>query len=91
MYNNLKRTSKKNYYSELLYTYRNDMKKTWRVLNNIMGKNVNKSSINTSFNHNNVQLNDKGQIAHEFCNYFTSVGEKLATNIPPSQYHFSSY
>jgi len=91
IYNKLKRTSKRNYFTNLLHTYKNDIKKTWKVLNRIIGKNSNKKEISETFINNGVQTSNPKLIAEGFCDYFTHVGEKFAAAIPPSKKHFKSY
>ncbi len=91
IFNKLKRQSKRNYFSNLLHTYKNDIKKTWKVLNNITGKNSNKQKISETFINNGAQTSNPILIAQGFCDYFTHVGEQFAAAISPSQKHFRSY
>ena len=78
------RCEQKRYYSKLLAMHKNDMKKTWQVLNQCMGKNKSRSSLPKCFKVNNVEINDSEEIANGFNNFFVNVGPSLAENIPKS-------
>jgi len=80
--NNLRRISKQNYFGNLLNEYKHDIRKTWNVLNTIIGRNNDKSSISDNFIIDNISINDPSKIADCFCHYFTNVGKTLAANIP---------
>ena len=82
MLNSLKRNMKYNYYDNLLTKYKHDIKKTWKVLNTIIGRTNDKTSIPDNFIIDGSHTDDKNKIAEEFCNYFSNVGQKLAANIP---------
>ena len=45
LFNNLKKIAKQSHYSQLLTTYRNDIRKTWGVINALIGRSNDKSSI----------------------------------------------
>jgi hypothetical protein len=80
--NSLRRNSKQNYFGNLLNEYKHDIRKTWKVLNTIIGRNNDKSSISENFLIDNISVNDPKKIADGFCHYFTNVGKTLAANIP---------
>ena len=60
----------KRYYSKLLDMHKNDMKKTWQVLNQCMDKNKSRSSLPKCFKVNNVEINDSEEIANGFNKFF---------------------
>ncbi len=91
MYLKLKRHSKNQYYSDLFNQYRNDIRKTWQTLNSIIGRNKTKNSDLKMFKINNKSTTDTKTIANGFCEYFTSVGEKFAANIPPPVHSYQKY
>ena len=66
----------------LLTKYKHDIKKTWKVLNTIIGRTNDKTSIPDNFIIYGSPTDDKNKIAEEFCNYLSNVGQKLAANIP---------
>ena len=52
IYNKVKQIAKTTYYANQLNTFKNDSKKTWNLLKNIIGKNNDKSGISLHFKHN---------------------------------------
>ena len=86
LYNTLKRTAKKRYYSEQLNQYKTDIKKTWRILNELCNKNNNKTTSCDSFHINNQEVTEPMAISNEFNRYFTNIGNQLADSIPKSNY-----
>ena len=95
-YNNLfkqiKNKSKKNYYQNLLLKYKNNIKKTWDVIKEVIGKTKLRSSIlPRRLIIDNIETYDKKVIANKFNNYFVDVGPNLAANIPTSSKHFETY
>ena len=49
-----------------------------------MGRDSNKNSLNEQYILNDELINDPKTIADSFCEYFSSVGNKFASAIPPS-------
>ena len=47
--NRLKRSTKRQYFSDQLNIYKTNIRKTWQILNDIVGKNNNKSCISEFF------------------------------------------
>ena len=75
--------------STYLLNIKNDIKKTWKILNETLNRNT-KEQIRQKFSINNQLVSDPEVIANSFNEYFASIGRKLAENIQPAQ-HFSSY
>ncbi len=90
-YNKLKRQTKFLYYNDLLQKYRQDIRKTWQVINSLTGRSNDKSGIADKFKINNISVNDPKIISKEFCDFFTNVGIKYANEIPPSKVPFNTY
>lgn len=91
-YNKLKRISKQNYYAAQLNKYKCDSKNTWSVLNNLIGKHNNKSTMSDRFEIDNKKLiNDPKYISNEFCKYFSEVGNKFASKIPNPKTPYNHY
>ena len=84
MYNKLKRKAKEQYFHELLDTYKHDVRKTWSVINNIIGRQNDKSSIPEFFRVNGQDETNPSKIATGFCDFFTNVGTKCAEKIGTS-------
>ena len=84
------RLEKKRYYANQLAFYKHDIQNTWKVLKQAMNLSKNKSDI-TRIRSNNIIFEDFDNIANIFNNYFSSIGENLAEDIPPATKHFSEY
>ncbi len=69
-FNKLKQTAKQSYYDNILKRYQYDIRKTWGVINSLIGRSNNKSGINESFKHNDQNITDPNKIANEFCIFF---------------------
>ena len=90
-YNKVKRKSKHDYYSSILHDVKNDIRKTWAILNKLTGKSNDKSAIPNLFISNNTRITDPNTIANDFCSYFSKVGETFASEIPPSINNYQFY
>jgi hypothetical protein len=90
-YNQLKRTAKQQHYQRRFDQYKTDIKGTWRLLNTLIGRMNDKSSIQTTFIQEGNLLNTPNDIANGFCDYFSNIGPKLATAIPPPKKNFNQY
>jgi len=90
-YNKTKRTSKLNYYDNLLQKYKYDVRKTWGVINNLIGKTNDKSNISETFQINGINTANQDIISNEFCSFFTNIGLKYAEEIPASKYNHDHY
>ena len=66
--NNLLRHAKKRYYSNQLNEARNDIKRTWSIINTILQKSSN--NMPTYFVRNDTEIDDPQIIANEFNSYF---------------------
>ena len=76
----LTRVSRKNYYHPFFADNLNNMKNTWNGINSLInGKNIKSRSISSLKRLNNDITTDALEISNIFNNYFSSVGEKLAS------------
>jgi hypothetical protein len=91
IYNRLKRLAKLKYYDELLQMYKYNTRKTWGVINSLIGRTNDKSTISDTFKINNISVNDPEQVSNEFCNFFTNIGKKYANEIPNSKLPHTHY
>jgi hypothetical protein len=91
IYNNLKRKAKIKLYNETFVKYRHDIRKTWGVINSLIGQTNDKTGISETFKINNIPTNDPQTIANEFCNFFTNIGTEFANNIAPSKFSADSF
>lgn len=76
------RENKKEYYTKLLNSKRNDIKGIWNVLNMVIGRASNSSCYPEYFVDSDKTIRDKEEIAKGFNNFFSNIGPELAKNIP---------
>ena len=67
-----------------------DLKKTWGVLNDLLGNNR-KKPLPDCFNINGSVITDPQQIADGLNDYFVNIGPNLASNIPSTSTNFSDF
>ena len=80
--------AKKTYYAKQIEKFKGDSKKTWGTIFEIMNKSRTKSRFPPFFEIDDKKISDKQDIANEFNNFFSTVGQKLAdgidsSNLPP--------
>lgn len=76
------RIAKKNYFSSKFNSCKNDLKRTWEVINNVLHKSKkDKFLYPTSFYHGYGEITDKKTIADAFNDFFVNVGPTLASSI----------
>ena len=73
----------------LFAIHKNDIQKTWIVINNTLNNNS-RSSRQSEFIVNNNKLTDPGDIANVFNDYFSNIGHQLSDKIQ-SPHHYSDY
>ena len=84
------RKQEKEYYKLLYETNRNNLKKMWGVIRNVIN-NCKPSKLNESFSYNNSIITDQKIVSNKFNEYFVNVGKTLAAPIPMSGPSFHSY
>ena len=84
------RVAKKQYYSNLLEEHKNNLKQTWKVLNDLLGRSR-KHQLPDSFDINGIPTSDPQQIANGFNSFFTNIGPNLANQIATSQKNFDDF
>ena len=79
------RISEKKYISDLLRVNKNDVKKTWQIMKNIINKNK-KRMIHTKFKLSDGSFTMNGtNVSNKFNEFFTNIGPTLAKLIPNQQ------
>ena len=73
--------TKRIYYHNTFQNYKNNMKQTWRVINDTLGKRNQKTNLPISIEHNNTLITDPNKITNTFNDYFANIGTNLAENI----------
>ena len=80
---------KQAYYASLFKKQNNNLKQTWRAINNLLGKAKPKSC--SSLKINNQIVNDVKPITNHFNQYFSNVGYALREKLPQSCCDFKTY
>ena len=88
--NNIKKSTKKNYFCNLLNSCKNNCKKTWEIINLVLNR-KNSRSYCTKLLHNDTTITDKADIAETFNNYFTNVTLAISREIPHTDTDFRSF
>lgn len=88
----IKRRSKKFYYSGLINKHKNDAKKTWSIINEVIGKTkLSKEKLPKRLNIDGNKIENKCLIAEELNDFFVKAGSNLASQIEPSNLSFKSF
>ena len=85
--------SKKLYYHTYFTQHMNDMKKTWTGINEIMNRSKRKSKpivCLKRLNGNGVTRNP-AELLNVLNDFFSTVGQKLAANVPDSNCHYRAF
>ena len=86
------RMSKKNYFHAFFVDNLYNMKNTWKGINSLIyGKKKKSRAISSLKRPNKDTTTDPLEISNIFNNYFSSVGEKLASRVPSSSCSFTDY
>ena len=72
----MKHVKKRAFYTQKLDETRGDIKGTWKVLNNAMGKKSKSANINSLKVHGE-DISDRTEIANELNNYFCVTAERI--------------
>ena len=75
------RNAKKSYYRDEFEKHKNDSRKTWCTIKNLINKNKSSKEFPSYFLIDNVKETDTKIIADKFNNFFTSIGPSLANKI----------
>lgn len=67
-----------------------DSRKMWKIVNEINNKCRAKPCV-SALNIDNIEITDKVQIASEFNNFFSKIGQTIKDSVPPSQKSFRDY
>ena len=78
----LLQAAEKQYYHGLIVQYKNDMKKSWGIIKNIINKNKTPIFQSTFKLNNGSIISDKKAVSEHFNDFFINVGPTLARKIP---------
>ena len=85
LYNKIVRAAKKLSYDKLFKKFQSNLSKTWQIINEVINKKPKKA--NNTFSQlliNNCKISDPFEIANEFNDFFTSIAQKIADDIIPT-------
>ena len=87
----LKRSEKISYYHSKCSDFKNNVKKLWELINQVIGKMVDKSSVISHITVNETEILNEKAIANEFGKYFSSVGKTFASKVKNSKRKITYY
>ena len=79
------REAKRLYYVRTFNIYKNDIKKTWLLINETINRKLKKHNI-SEFIIDNRKISDPNEIANQFNEYFINIGNTLSEQIQPAHY-----
>ena len=85
------RTAKRMYYDKMLKDNKNNIKETWKILNNLINRKSQKTKLSSIFKLDGREISNPLEIANHFCEYFSNIGPSLARTIPTSSIPARSY
>ena len=91
LFNKIKRSAKIKYYNDTLDKNKFNMKKTWSILREVIGKKNDKSSFPQEFKIDNEIVTNRTNIAESFNNYFSTIGSKTGKNVSHTNAQYTDY
>ena len=74
LFNKIRRAAKKNFYRDKFSEHSKNIKKTWEVIREVIGKKKNRESLPDFFRDNGEILTDIVDIAEGFNSFYSSIG-----------------
>ena len=89
--NYLMRKLERDHIQNLLAKHKSDLRKTWKIMKDIINKNRTVSSPQEYFDINGIRIYDKNIIANSFNTFYTGIGPSLCRTLPKSDVNPTSY
>ena len=89
--NHLIRIAKKMYYDDKFQLAKNNLKETWKLINEVTNKKKQKQSLPSTFQVGDRLVTDPTEIANGFCKFFSNIGPSLANKLPAVTSSFRDY
>ena len=89
--NRIKRAAKAKFYNDQFVKHIGNAKKSWFVLNTLLGRISDKSTCPSYIMVNGKKITDVKQVCHEFNNYFGNVGKTYHDRVLPSKKSYADY
>ena len=87
----LKRYCKVQYYHQKCTEYRSNTKKLWNIINEVRGKNTDKTTIISCLKIDSIKQYESKKIGDHLGNYYANVGMQYANKIPLSKKSIDDY
>ena len=84
--NNEIKKAKTSYFTTILDLHKRNMKKTWKIINEVSSKHLSKTKKLSEIRMGEQVITSPTEIAEVFNNYFSTVGSNLASDIPSTEY-----
>jgi hypothetical protein len=84
MVNNEIRKAKESYYKDALNTNKGNSQNTWQIINELLSKKSKNCSV-TEIVHNGTSIYNSNDLSDAFNDHFSSVGPRLANEIPHNE------
>ena len=91
MLNRLIRKSKSNYYKDYFENCRNNAKKTWKGINDLLGKTSKKNSSGISIKIGNSIIDNQKTVANNFNEFFTGIAQNLVNKLGTTSMKYTDY
>ena len=91
IYNRVKRAAKLSHFKHMLDSNKNNIKQTWKILNQAINKQNAKPCIPDTFVIDDNLVSDKQQISDKFNSFFANIGNKTQNSVPKSKYPPTEY
>ena len=92
LFKSMKRRSKTLYFSKLILKYKSNIKKTWQIIKEAIGKEkCNQHIFPTKIVVDKKNITNIHSTAENFNKFFTKIGPNLANKIDPPRKHFHEY
>jgi hypothetical protein len=91
LFNKLKRAMKITYFETAIEENKFNIKKTWTILRQVIGKLNDKSNYPSTFLINDTPIKDRSHVAESFNNYFVKIGVQTSHNVPRANTGFLEY
>ena len=85
------RKAKIAYFNEKCKEYKQDSRKLWKLIHELLNKRTNTTNGISGIKVDGIPRYDPHSITREFCEHFSSIGEKFANKIPKPEKGINSY
>ena len=92
LFKRIKKNAKKNYYRDKIKLFENDIRNTWKIMKEIIGKKkCNNETLPKHLIVDKIEIHDAKSIAEKFNDFFVNIGVNLANKISQCYLTFKSY